>query len=300
MQQAIKIVMANNRLGVTVIDKLRLCYKAEPDIIESLKHLEIGMNLNVGNFLLHRTGSCHFVYEYDVVSGDTGNREKIASLHFGRYGDIENVSNVYYWVENKSLYNRDKLETAMRLPDILCLTYNNFTALDLTRDFRYNTVYMLRRLYRNPVVNLILNGKVIDKQSEDVIGVISKEMTMLKDRHPSITFMQAKAKKNKSRGIVVQAYNKLAELNVSEKPYITSFYGNPKSLHRLEVRIPSESLMRLSKSINPPIEFSPGLIYDQQSLDSLYIVALSSVIRFSKGRHPIKWEDILACNGKCI
>ena len=56
-------------------------------------------------------------------------------------------------------------------------------------------------------------------------------------------YWQKKAITNKCDGITIQAYDKKAEIeNKSNKRYILDYYGNPKHLYRLEVRLHYQEL----------------------------------------------------------
>ena len=75
-----------------------------------------------------------------------------------------------------------------------------------------------------------------------IIDGVSQSYSVSLDRlkNPTLYFKQAKAIHNKSKGIVVTAYNKMAEIEESGKDYILEFYGNPKRLNRLEVHLNSQ------------------------------------------------------------
>ena len=54
----------------------------------------------------------------------------------------------------------------------------------------------------------------------------------------TVNVKQRNAIKDKSRGVTVTTYDKLAEIsNSSGKEYILNFYGNPTKLFRTEVHL---------------------------------------------------------------
>ena len=117
-------------------------------------------------------------------------------------------------------------------------------------------------------------------------------MNFKKLSNPTISVKQAKAVKDKSKGLTLCGYNKTKEIETSShKDYIKQFYGNPKSLHRLEVHQNNEEIKDFCKVNNIPQDIN--LITDQQFLDAMYDAHLSSLLRFTKGRTKLNWRDIL-------
>ena len=91
-------------------------------------------------------------------------------------------------------------------------------------------------------------------------------------------------------------YNKNKEIETaSRKGYIKDFYGNPKSLHRLEVHQNNEEIKDFCK--NNGISQDISLIFNQNFLDAMYDAHLSSLLRFTKGRTKLEWRKILQWQG---
>jgi N-formylglutamate amidohydrolase len=124
--------------------------------------------------------------------------------------------------------------------------------------------------------------------------------------------MQKNALKNKNNGIIVAAYNKMAEVHNKQsqrteyKQYIMDFYGNPqKSLHRLEVRVNAANITKYCDSHK--IEMTEEILFDEHLLTAMYYEFLSRVLSFTHVstsktgkqclREQISWDTIF-CNKK--
>lgn len=151
---------------------------------------------------------------------------------------------------------------------------------------------------RDKEVTTIINGKAIKDRCRILPELeVGYSTTLDRLRHPSITIKQKKAITNKNDGITVQAYNKHAEItNHSKKQYILDFYGNPKRLYRLEVRLRYRELKDYMMLTQTPA--TTDLIFDQQFLIHMFCYHLSSVVRFTKGRQKIQWDQLLECNDR--
>ena len=285
------------KIGVPVLDELRLCYVAEPLLLEYLSSVEVGSSKKIGEFTLYRLGGDRFKYTFAVCMGVVGSREEVAILKYGRYGAAES-GYVYYKICNHILYDDDKLKAVLSFPELLGLDFNNFTAIDIAIDHTKNISSIIKRMMRNDQIKTILNGRQLKDRKRIIPGVSFDYSTSLSKLHsPTITLKQAKASVNKDRGITVQIYDKKAEiLNCSGKDYILDYYDNPKRLYRLEVRLNYQELQDYCRRIAR----SQGLemIFDPAFLEGDFYYHLSSVLRFTKGRRPIAWTEIISSNGR--
>ena len=284
----------NDKNGHFVIDELRLCYTAEPSLLEDLSSIPSGYKREYGNYTLFRTRGDRFKFLYTVFQ--QGSRQEIGVIKFGRYaGDDDRY--VYYKVNNRCLYDAELLESALSLPEILKMQFNNFTAIDIALDHNKNFTSIIKRMIRNKEITTIINGRVVTDRKNRRFGMGFYFPTSL-DRllPPSFTLAQAKAKNNKEKGITVQSYNKKEEIAASNKQYILDYYQHPRFLFRLEVRLRYQELSDYFKKIGRAqsieILFDPGLLQD------MFYYHLSSVLRFRKGRRQIAWRDIILCNGR--
>jgi hypothetical protein len=280
--------MTNDRLGQTIIDELRLCYVAEPELLDTLSLLEFGERVTFERFSVVRIVGQHFQFYYTLLDV---NNLKVAYLYFGRYGDESN----YLWVkfENRMLYNRLQLQNLMfDIQSILPIVFNNITKIDLAKDFKKNVVYAIKRLFKDSEIKTIINGRVVrdrKKVLKELMVVYQASLERIKN--PSITICQAEAARNKAKGTTIQAYNKGAELIKSDKTYISEFYGNPKALHRLEVRLNSDEIRDYCKKQQRQQMVED--IFDEMFLTDMYYYHLGSVLRFTRGRKPVSWQEIL-------
>lgn len=284
--------MAKNDIGRTIIDELRLCYTAEPSLLEELANIELGKWKEYGDFSLFRVISRHFQYSFDVVYNGNNNRPKVANLRFGHYGREEQITYVYYRIENEVLYNHEELTTTLSLPELLNMDFQHITSIDLARDYKFNVVQKIRKIAKDKEIKVIVNGKVIDKEKDVREGMFVFSLNFKKLSNPTISVKQAKAVKDKTKGLALCGYNKNKEIETaSHKGYIKDFYGNPKSLHRLEVHQNNEEIKDFCKSNG--IAQDVNLIFNQDFLDNMYDAHLSSLLRFTKGRTKLEWREIL-------
>lgn len=282
--------MENDRIGTTVIDVLTLCYIAEGQLLNTLRG--VSHRIDIEAFTLHRILARAFHQYFDVVLRG----RKVASIYFDRRETEE--TELYLWMrfENFVLYDEALLVEVLSLKKLLKLTFNNISHLDLARDFRYNVSERIRVLMRNPNLKTIINGKQIRNRDEALKGVTRIcRMSLSRDKTKSLTIKQAKAIKNKYDGITLDSYDKMDEItNKSEKHYILDYYGNPKRLHRLELRLNNQDIRRISETTG--VAITDEIIFDKECLDMLFLQALQSVIRFTDGRKKLDWQWLFNCN----
>ena len=280
--------MGNDRLGKTVIDELRLCFTAESEFLSTLSMLGYGERIYFDKFSLIRIAGQHFEYYYTLLNEAN---HIVAYFYHGRYGDDSD----YVWVkiENRVLYKHIQLQTLINdIQTTFPLVFNNFTRIDLAKDFAKNTVYAIKRLMRTPDIKTIINGKVKKDRNEIIEGYITTyQSTLTRVKNPSLRICQAEAVNNKTKGVTMQAYNKKAELDNSNKEYILEFYDNPKTLHRLEVRLNSDEIRDYYKKQRQQQTVED--IFDDAFLTDMYYYHLGSVLRFTRGKKPIPWQEIL-------
>lgn len=280
-------------LGKTIIDELRICYIAEPETLRELSAIEVGGCKKYFNFTLVRVLCPHFKYGFNVFYGkDAESGIKVAMLKFRRHGEKKDCQYLYYRVENHILYKTDLMKRSLTIPDKLGCQFNNFTAIDLCRDFDKNITRKIHRLMRNKDTTVIINGKARDKTKNILEGILIYPLNLTRLNNPSICIKQAKALKDKTKGLTLCSYDKNLEIEESsEKNYIKSFYGSPKHLHRLEVHQNSQEIKDYFYKIKEPMTLS--ILFDQEILDDMFEYHLSSLLRFTKGRERMKWSEIL-------
>ena len=282
--------MSNGRIGTTIIDALTLCYVAEGEVFDVLR--EIDYRAEFDEFFLYRTmGRTHHQH-FDVMLKE----KKVACIYFDRYGTATDEHYIWIRIENHVLYDMELLIEVLLLPQLFDLSFNNITHIDLAKDFTYNISERIRTLMRNPNLKTIVNGKHIKDRDDTLKGITRTcRMSLNRDKTKSLTIKQAKAIKNKYDGITLDSYDKIDEIiNKSEKQYILDYYGNPKRLHRLELRLNNQDIKKISEAVG--IGITEDVIFDIERLDALYIHALQSVLRFTDGRKKLDWRMLFDCN----
>lgn len=285
-----------SKLTTTIIDELRLCYTAESSLLNEFGQMKIGENIRLHDYMIYRVRKERFEYGFDVMTDiDT----RVAQLYFGH--KCEGVDdNRYIWLraENATLYNSALLkDVIIDVADLLDLRFSHITSMDLAKDFTKNTTYTIDKLLRNKNITTILNNKAIKDRRKEL-----KELGMWHSRsldricNPTLYIKQRKAIHDKSQGICVTSYNKLAEINESQKQYILEFYNNPKRLHRLEVHQNTAEIKDYCAARN--IEQTIDLIFDNDFLTDMYFYHLGAVLRFTEGRKRLAWSDILRCSNR--
>lgn len=287
--------MQYNENNEIVIDELKLCYVADREQMACLADVEVGGWLEQHRYKFYRFLNERFRFFYSVVEDGA----EVAQLKFGHYTDAEDAPlYVYLKVLNPILYDADRLRRLLALPNELGMVFNNFTAVDLALDGGVNFPSLIKRMMRDKTITTIINGKAV-KDRKQVLQGVSFEYSSNLDRlnHPTVTVRQKKAIANRCNGISVQAYDKKAEVdNQSDKRYILDYYGNPRRLYRLEIRLHYRELKEYFAMCN---EFpSPEDLLDAEGLRKMFFYHLSAVIRFTRGRRKIDWETILKCNGR--
>ena len=277
------------------IDELKICYTATPDDLNELMSIEIGSSMELYGYRFCRAISDRFRYYFEVWKND----EQVAWLKYGLYTDLSTAKHfIYYKINNQVLYTPDQLNVILELPEKFGFVFNNYTAIDLALDSNVNFTSLIKRMIRNKAVTTIINGKAIKDRKQVLQGVSFQYSTSLdRLKHAAITIKQKKAISNKKNGIVVQAYDKKAEVEQnSEKRYILDFYGQPKRLYRLEVRLHYQELKDyFSKITGEPIIKTMS---DQDLLQDLFYYHLSAVLRFTQGRKKLDWPTLIKCNGR--
>ena len=225
-----------------IIDELKVCYRANFDTLTPFMAVATGETLYYGEYRFYRTCNSRFRHFFTIMDMEG----EIGQLKFGLYSEATNCATSYVFlkIQNMVLYDPERLARILTLPDEMGMEFNNYTQIDLAFDTRVNVPSLIKRLLRDKTITTIINGKAIKDRKKVQDGVCFEYSTSLdRLKHPSITFKQRKAVNNKNEGITVQAYDKKSEIdNHSGKQYILEYYGHPKQLYRLEVRLPYQEL----------------------------------------------------------
>lgn len=284
--------MASCKLGTTIIDELRLCYTAEPSLLDALSSVTLGERIDFTDFSMVRIVGQHFRYLFKVFV----DKEQVGNFYYGQYGTVDSC---YAWFkfENHVLYDGELFRATLGIPYKLKLTFNNITAIDLTKDFKKNLVNVIRRLYKDERITTIVNGKAVKDRKQIIPEFhIDYSVSLERLRNPTFYAKQKKALHDKTKGICVCCYDKKTEVETeSHKQYILDFYNNPKSLHRLEVHLNADEIRTYCSAVH--MVQSVDLIFDKDFLTNMFYHHLASVVRFTKGRTKLDWRDILCSDG---
>lgn len=277
------------------IDELKVCYTAEAGSLNELMSMEIGSYLELHGYRFHRIVSDRFRYFFEVWKDN----EQVAQLKHGLYTDLSDPKlYIYFKISNHVLYKPEQLKRTMELPDKLGFVFNNYTAIDLAIDSKTNFTSLIKRMIRDKAITTIINGKAIKDRKQVLQGVSFQYSTSLdRLKYASITIKQKKAISNKQHGITIQAYDKKAEVEQnSDKRYILDFYGQPKRLYRLEVRLHYQELKDYFSKVNAEPIY--GTMTNQELLQDMFYYHLAAVLRFTKGRKKLDWPTLIKCSGR--
>ena len=140
----------------------------------------------------------------------------------------------------------------------------------------------------------ILNGKRIIDRDEDrpEISYTNSGSLNKQDKYKTVNIKQRNAIKDKSNGITVQTYDKVAEIsNASDKQYILEHYGNPTRLYRTEVHLNADDIKNYVERRG--IQYTPLILFDEATLEDMFFHFLGSVIRFQSRKIDVSWEHLL-------
>lgn len=282
-----------------IIDALTVCCQVENNILfDKISALEFGETMEFFNFDLTRVDGRYYKNIYTIRYYEQGEEKTFGQLKFGlNNGSLENNTfesgkpKAWLTLSNRGLYESDLYYMGF-ICEELHLNVHNYTSVDLALDTPFDVSRTLYRLYRNKEVTTILNGKRITNRDEDR-PEISRSLSgsLNKDKYQTIYVKQRNAIHDKSKGVSLKTYDKLAEIrNSSDKEYILEYYAHPKKLFRTEVHLNNDEirdyLQRRGIDLNP-------YMMDWSVLEDMFFYHLNSLIRFERGREKITWEDLL-------
>ncbi len=265
-----------------VIDKLKLCYKRDNESEFWQMMAEQPDHLQIGDFDLVR-GQADGSYE--GIYGVAYAQHEFGTLLYDRFSDKEKK---YCWlsIRNQVFYS-DKMSIAMlnKFQDAVGFEgINNITQLDLACDLSFNPVPRIKKLLKREDVAVVRCGAKIEDKKQVIDGLFFLHPTSgLKELAPTLYFSDT----DKRKSFVV--YDKKKEIQRSNKAYIADYYGNPRRLYRLEIRLTSDELFRYFKKndISPSVD----LLVDQSFLKSMYDEFLFRLLHFSYRRKSIGLLD---------
>lgn len=265
-----------------VIDKLKLCYRRDNENQFWQMMAEQPDHLNIGDFDLVR-GQADSTYE--GIYGVAYAQHEFGTLLFDRFSDKEKK---YCWlsIRNQVFYS-DMMSIALlnEFQDAVgfeCI--NNITQLELACDLSFNPVPRIKKLLKREDVAVVRCGAKIEDKKQVIDGLFFLHPTSgLKELAPTMYFSDT----DKRKSFVV--YDKKKEIQRSNKAYIADYYGNPRRLYRMEIRLTSDELFRYFQKYD--ISPSVDLLVDQSFLKSMYDEFLFRLFHFSYRRKSIGLLD---------
>ena len=287
-----------------MIDALTVCFEVENRYhFDRISQLDYGKTYDLYEFQLSRIEGRYYDNVYTITYMDDDTEIEFGQLKFNisRGTEMDNLhenGNPKVWISlnNQTLYTKDQYNLGF-IATKLGLEPHNITTLDLCKDTPFNVGKSLRQLIKDKSVTTILNGRRIKNRDEDrpEITYTSSGSLNKADKYMTVNVKQKNAVKDKSKGITLTTYDKVAEVkNSSGKDYILSYYGNPKKLYRTEVHLNNQEVKDYLESRG--LFFNYYMI-DEALLEDMFYHHLNSVIRFEKGKDHITWEDLCGRNG---
>ena len=283
------------------LDALTICYEVvHPYYYEQLSTLDYGECLDMGEFRLYRTEGRYYdnVYAIKLWNGTRDIEWGALKFNLARGDEQSNTHTngyrkVWLSLNNETLYT-DDWHFLTYIEQRLGLVFHNVTSLDPCLDTPFSVSPLVKAYLHNKDVTTILNGKRIIDRDEDrpKISYTNSGSLNKQDKYKTVNIKQRNAIKDKSNGITVQTYDKVAEIsNASDKQYILEHYGNPTRLYRTEVHLNADDIKNYVERRG--IQYTPLILFDEATLEDMFFHFLGSVIRFQSSKMDVSWEHLL-------
>jgi hypothetical protein len=271
-----------------------------PYYYEQLSTLDYGECLDMGEFRLYRTEGRYYdnVYAIKLWNGTRDIEWGALKFNLARGDEQSNTHTngyrkVWLSLNNETLYT-DDWHFLTYIEQRLGLVFHNVTSLDPCLDTPFSVSPLVKAYLHNKDVTTILNGKRIIDRDEDrpEISYTNSGSLNKQDKYKTVNIKQRNAIKDKSNGITVQTYDKVAEIsNASDKQYILEHYGNPTRLYRTEVHLNADDIKNYVERRG--IQYTPLILFDEATLEDMFFHFLGSVIRFQSSKMDVSWEHLL-------
>ena len=283
------------------IDALTLCYEVvNTNYYDQLACLDFGEWLDIDELKLYRIEGRYFenIYTIRLWNGTCNIEWGYLKFNLTRGDERSNthtngLRKVWMSLSNETLYTED-IHLLTDIGQSLGLTFHNVTTLDLALDTPFSVSHLVKSYAHNKDVTTILNGKRVidrDKDRPELMYTTSGSLNK-QNKYLTVNIKQRNAVKDKSKGITVLLYDKIAEIaNASDKQYILEHYDNPKRLYRTEVHLNAEDIKNYVKRRN--IEYTPAMLFVEAILEDMFFHFLGSVIRFQSNKMDVSWQHIL-------
>lgn len=217
-----------------IIDAFTVCCEVENSVLfNKITSLEFGESIEFEHFTLTRIDGRYYNNVNTITYNDCGEIKTFGQLKFGLNSGSSEANahdngkpKAWITVDNTALYSQATCYLGY-ICSVLHLNVHNYTSIDLCKDTPFDVSRSLHRLYKNKNITTILNGKRIIDRDEDR-PEISRTLSgsLNKDKYQTIYVKQRNAIRDKSAGVSLKTYDKLAEIqNASEKEYILDYYN---------------------------------------------------------------------------
>lgn len=195
--------------------------------------------------------------------------------------DNEN-NNKYIWIyiNNECLYTHlykdcNIIIYADYIADVLDLSLNNITNLDIALDTNINYAKRIKKAIFNKKLDLIINGKL--REVDEVIDEILYVHTANRIKYTNISIYIKQASKG---GFELCIYNKNKEIEKSQKGYIAEWNNIDKNHFRCEIRLKNEHIKKYLSTVKCPLEIILLKLNEQGFLYNMFLHHVNRLIRF--------------------
>ena len=278
------------------VDKLTICYTMSDLLYKNLMKSDV---IDYKDFKLirykdpdHLYSDCFVIQCQDL---DDQKGELIwydyAHLKFNMRLQDDNTKINYAWiyVNNKTLYTPFSLGVSAvigleYIAYMLDLKINNLTTLDIAFDSNINFAKRIRKAVFNPLLQVVLNGKVKNDPKEH----LNEIFYLQKGNQERITDLSVYVSQKKKDGFMLCVYDKAKEAKVNDKFYILDWMKMSKNLYRSEIRLKNQHLKKYFEGLN---DFDMNLIYlnlsNQKFLFDIFLHFSMRLLRFRGQDHQV-------------
>ena len=279
----------------TNIDKLKLCYIQPASFFESLlssfnntdngiiDYMEFRLHLddtecNQDNQIVKMIVSV----QYDM----DGNNNCLGEFEFSLTGKYKGLC--FFTFNNEALYTLFQHYEGIKynvisfiefVTAVLGLEFNNVTLAEICLDTNKNLIAALRKYIMDyKGYEMFLNGNLVHdeyRKLENYGEYFSRSRKKL-SRQPTLYLHQ-----KKQSGLALRVYNKSAELEGSQKDYITNWLGfGGQTIYRAEITIRNTEIRQYCDDTNHEYNEVIQLLIDKDWRDGVWADAVRRIIYF--------------------
>lgn len=282
-----------------MIDAFTVCFEVQNNChYNNLMNIGYGEYYDMAEFYLMRIEGRYYDNVYLIFVRDTDGIFEFGQLKFNIMNAPTNDNQhkngtIKAWIKvnNRCFYNCE-LCNLDYIATQLGLIPHNITALDLCLDTPFSVAKQVRRNIKDSTLTTMLNGKAVRDRNKDLPEITyTISGSLNKEKYMTVNVKQRNAIKDKSRGVTLTTYDKLAEIkNSSGKEYILNYYGNPSRLYRTEVHLNNQEIKDFLN--NRGLSLNCYML-DEDLLEMMFFYHLNSIIHFKYKKEDILWEHML-------